>query len=52
MSKIQGNIHTTDINNMANPYLKYLGKEDILQHSVMEYMKNKYPNNEIILDIA
>jgi hypothetical protein len=36
------NIHTTDINNMANPYLKYLGKEDILQHSVMEYMKNKY----------
>jgi len=38
------NIHTTDINNMANPYLKYLGKEDILQHSVMEYMKNKYPD--------
>ena len=29
---------------MANPYLKYLGKEDILQHSVMEYMKNKFPN--------
>ncbi len=27
-----------------NPYQKYLGKEDILQSSVMNYLKLNYPN--------
>lgn len=27
-----------------NPYTRYLGKEDILQNSVMEYIKLQYPN--------
>jgi len=27
-----------------NPYQKYLGKEDILQNNVMNYIKLKYPN--------
>ena len=31
------------INNLANPYEKYLGKEDVLQHKVMKYLENKYP---------
>ena len=30
---------------MKNPYLKYLGKEDILQNKVMTYIKNNYPNS-------
>lgn len=38
------NIYSNEINNMNNPFLKYLGKEDKLQHSVMQYMQNKYPN--------
>ena len=32
------------VENLANPYEKYLGKEDLLQHSVMEYLKFQYPN--------
>jgi hypothetical protein len=28
---------------MANPYYKYLGKEDKLQNSVMTYLQYKYP---------
>ena len=28
---------------MANPYYKYLGKEDILQHKVMKYISLQYP---------
>lgn len=28
---------------MANPYSKYLGKEDILQHNVMKYIQMQYP---------
>ena len=28
---------------MANPYYKYLGKEDILQHNVMKYLSIQYP---------
>ena len=27
-----------------NPYQKYLGKEDVLQSSVMNYLKLNYPN--------
>lgn len=26
-----------------NPYLKYLGNEDHLQHAVMNYLKHQYP---------
>jgi len=26
-----------------NPYLKFMGKEDHLQHAVMEYLKRQYP---------
>lgn len=26
-----------------NPYLKYLGKEDHLQHAVMNYLRHQYP---------
>lgn len=29
---------------MANPYFNYLGKEDNMQHSVMQYIKTKYPD--------
>ena len=32
------------VENLANPYEKYLGKEDILQHQVMEYIRLQYPN--------
>lgn len=28
---------------MANPYYKYLGKEDRLQHNVMKYISVQYP---------
>lgn len=28
---------------MANPYYKYLGKEDKLQHSVMKYLSIQHP---------
>tara|TARA_R100000734_G_C3314148_1_gene105650 strand:+ start:1153 stop:1524 length:372 start_codon:yes stop_codon:yes gene_type:complete len=28
---------------LANPYYKYLGKEDILQNNVMTYLKLQYP---------
>ncbi|QDP48829.1 MAG: hypothetical protein Unbinned1643contig1000_19 [Prokaryotic dsDNA virus sp.] len=38
------NICLSNIENLANPFEKYLGKEDKLQHSVMEYMKFQYPN--------
>jgi hypothetical protein len=31
-----------------NPYERYLGKEDILQNSVVKYMKLKYPNVFVI----
>ena len=31
------------VQNLANPYEKYLGKEDILQHQVMKYLETKYP---------
>lgn len=27
---------------LGNPYEKYLGREDILQHKVMKYLENKY----------
>ena len=29
----------------ANPFQKYLGKEDHLQHAVMEYLRVQYPNS-------
>lgn len=32
------------VENLANPYEKYLGKEDILQHQVIEYIRLKYPS--------
>ena len=28
---------------LSNPFEKYLGREDIFQHQVMEYLKTKYP---------
>ena len=28
----------------ANPFQKYLGKEDHLQHAVMQYLKAQYPD--------
>jgi len=28
----------------ANPFQKYLGKEDHLQHAVMQYLKTQYPD--------
>lgn len=28
---------------LNNPFEKYLGREDVFQHQVMEYLKNKYP---------
>ena len=31
--------------NRRNPFYNYLGKEDHLQHSVMEYLKVQYPNS-------
>ncbi len=30
------------LENLANPYEKYLGREDILQHKVMKYLDSKY----------
>ena len=29
---------------MANPYEKYLGKEDIMQHDIMNHIKKEYPD--------
>lgn len=29
---------------MANPYEKYLGKEDMMQHEIMNYIKKHYPD--------
>ena len=28
---------------LSNPFEKYLGREDVFQHAVMEYIKRKYP---------
>lgn len=33
-----------NIENLRNPFEKYLGKEDHLQHMVMNYIKLQYPN--------
>ena len=32
------------VKSLNNPFYKYLGKEDILQHKVMNYLQTKYPN--------
>ena len=32
----------------VNPYHKYLGKEDMLQHAVVNYVKHEYPKALII----
>lgn len=31
--------------NRRNPFYNYLGKEDQLQHAVMEYLRVQYPNS-------
>lgn len=33
----------TNMNSRRNPFQSYLGKEDHLQHAVMEYLKIRYP---------
>ncbi len=38
----------TKLDNLANPFQKYLGKEDILQHKVMEYLSYQYPKTYAI----
>lgn len=32
------------VKKIENPYQRYLGKEDILQHKVMNYLQTKYPD--------
>jgi aryl-alcohol dehydrogenase-like predicted oxidoreductase len=33
---------------MNNPFVKYLGKEDLLQNKVMTYLQTKYPDIYVI----